>query len=465
MGFLKNAATSAGHFTGDIYNAVTNPGQTLEGVTNVLQGMSEKSGFAPVGGGVSGAPHAPYVDALVDLFKNRYGSLDSLKHTLYTDPVGVAADVATLASGTGMIAKGVELGADVAKLGTLSNVAATTAKTAGLVSEFADPLRLSAKIAETTGISPAVANFLKTRIMKSALKGGYATTKDAADVEELARTAIDAGIPVSKGGLDKLNQYLEDLRQAVATRVGAGAQAGATIPRTALEQAATAGGVKYGQTLGAGPNLRNYNKRVAEIMSEFQNPDIPVDLAQTKKTATYAQHPEAFGPEAAIPPEQRPGLAATRNITLAIKDELEKALPELTSLNPQQQKLLNLQPVLQSAVNKYLNSGGFTSRMAKLVSAGAGLGGAASLIPGVEIGGLGAAGGGGVAALYGVLSDPYVQSRLASAINTAQKANPARWGGPQAATAMSRVQNYVKALAPQAPDVTFAPSTIKLVGQ
>jgi hypothetical protein len=171
---------------------------------------------------------------------------------------------------------------------------------------------------------------MKQRIMQSALKGGYATTKDAADVADLARTAVEAGIPVSRGGLARLDQYLDDLRQAVNARIQAAAQAGSTIPRTALEQAAQQGRTIYGQPLGPSQNLAKCDQQVRQIMSEFaQTPDIPVDVAQTKKVATYRQMPEAFGPEAAIAPEQRAAVAATRNITLAIKDELEKAIPEL----------------------------------------------------------------------------------------------------------------------------------------
>jgi hypothetical protein len=274
-------------------------------------------------------------------------------------------------------------------------------------------------------------------------QSGYTTTKDAADIAELARTAIDSGIPVSRGGIAKLDQYLEDLRQAVQARVQPAAQTGVTIPRTSLEQAALQGRLKYAQTLGPGPDLAKYDQQVREILKEFQQtPDIPVDAAQTKKTATYAAHPEAFGPEAAIAPEQRPGLAAIRNVTLAIKDELEKAIPELASLNPQQQKFLNLEPVLNAAVNKYLNSGGFTGRMAMAVSRGLGLGAAGALIPGLTIGH--AVGGGtGLLALHGILSDPSLQSRLAIGMNLAQKANPARWGVPRMATITSRVRNYV----------------------
>src|SRR5262245_16114892 len=61
------------------------------------------------------------------------------------------------------------------------------------------------------------------------------------------------------------------------------------------------------------------------------------------------------------------------------------------------------------------------------------LGGA--LIPGLTMGH--AVGGGtGLLALHGILSDPMLQSRLAIGIDMARKANPARWGGPQTATAV-----------------------------
>jgi len=79
MGFLKNMAGSGGRFAGDVAGAILHPGQTLEGVTGLLQGMAERSGVTPPANGV---PHAPYVDALVNLYKHRYGSWDNLKSTL-----------------------------------------------------------------------------------------------------------------------------------------------------------------------------------------------------------------------------------------------------------------------------------------------------------------------------------------------------------------------------------------------
>jgi hypothetical protein len=74
--------------------------------------MAEKSGFKPV----AGQSHQQNVDALLNLYKDRYGSIENFKNSLYTDPVGVLADVATLASGVGAAGKGVQLAADAGKL-------------------------------------------------------------------------------------------------------------------------------------------------------------------------------------------------------------------------------------------------------------------------------------------------------------------------------------------------------------
>jgi|SRR5215471_3143550 len=96
-GFLDNATTGLGR----ILEPLTDPAGTLENVTNLLQGMSEKSGFAPV----MGQSHQQVVDGIVNLYKQRYGSLEGFKNAWYDDPVGMAGDVAMVFSGAGLGAK------------------------------------------------------------------------------------------------------------------------------------------------------------------------------------------------------------------------------------------------------------------------------------------------------------------------------------------------------------------------
>lgn len=96
-GFLDNATMGLGR----ILEPLTDPAGTLENVTNLLQGMSEKSGFAPV----MGQPRQQVIDGIVNLYKHRYGSIEGFKNAWYDDPVGMAGDVAMVFSGAGLGAK------------------------------------------------------------------------------------------------------------------------------------------------------------------------------------------------------------------------------------------------------------------------------------------------------------------------------------------------------------------------
>lgn len=50
--------------------------------------------------------YEPMANAVVDFYKNRYGSVDAIGDTLYNDPVGVLADVSTVVSGGAGLVRG-----------------------------------------------------------------------------------------------------------------------------------------------------------------------------------------------------------------------------------------------------------------------------------------------------------------------------------------------------------------------
>jgi hypothetical protein len=119
---------------------------------------------------------------------------------------------------------------------------------------------------------------------------------------------------------------------------------------------------------------------------------------------------------------------AEKALARGLNEELSSKIPELTELNAQQGKLLDLQPVLENAVNQSANRpGGFKN----LISAAA----AGSLGGGPVIGT-------GYGVLKTILENPAVRSRLAILINQAQQKNPGRGGVPSMATAISRVNAY-----------------------
>ena len=116
---LRNAGTSADNFIGSIAHAVTHPIDTASNLSDTVDGAFRK--LLPDGGARMDAmyntnPNNPNRKAPAQqqaqrasnmakaavagqFFKDRYGSVDGLKQTLATDPVGAAADLSTVLTG------------------------------------------------------------------------------------------------------------------------------------------------------------------------------------------------------------------------------------------------------------------------------------------------------------------------------------------------------------------------------
>jgi hypothetical protein len=486
LGWLKNVATSGGNFLGNIGSAIAHPQNTLEGVTGLLQGMAEKTTGAP---GANGVSHAPYVDGLVDLYKSRYGSWDGFKHALYTDPVGVAADVSLLADGVGAISKGVEAASTAAKLGTVAKVAGAASDVADTVSGVTNPLRLAGKVSDATGLSGLAsrgADAVSAGLMKGGLRGGFTVATDTPNlgqnVADAVQTAQDLKIPVSNAGAAKIKSALDALRGQTADVVARADQAGATVDPATVELKLGQLRTKYAAQVNNAQDLSDIDKVLGNFRNEIYkttpatqgtpastilNPatgqpvtpriagapasqvpvPIPVEKAQALKIGTYDANAAAYGSGAKVPPQEVAKVAAEKALAEGLREELEKQIPELAGLNSQQSKLLNLQGVVEGAVTKYNNKGLF-GRIGSDLSSGLGL-------PGAAVGGALAYHdpilAGGAAALKILLSDPAVQSRLAMAVNSAQKLNPGKYGVPSMLTATARIRNYADSLTPSVP--------------
>lgn len=108
-GFGTNLVNSGKDFASKIVTAVAHPYDTLHNAADVVAG-----GLNAISGDQAGdtAPDAIEADkkfhAFVGALKDRYGSLDALKNTIYKDPVGFAADAMTLAGGAAGAASKVE---------------------------------------------------------------------------------------------------------------------------------------------------------------------------------------------------------------------------------------------------------------------------------------------------------------------------------------------------------------------
>lgn len=135
---VKNIPSSAGNFVGDIAQAVTNPVDTVKNIGKIAVGGVEK--IIP---GQQGEEES--FDAVVNFYKDRYGSMDNFLKTLEEDPVGVASDVSLALTGVGGVAKaGIKMGT----LGKATQVAGETSK----AMKVADSISTAGKMADPLNV-------------------------------------------------------------------------------------------------------------------------------------------------------------------------------------------------------------------------------------------------------------------------------------------------------------------------
>lgn len=124
----KNLPASAKQFATGLYEAVTQPVQTAKAVLDVGAGALRAAMPESVRAFIDRFDANPaatqqamdMANAVGGMYKDRYGSYESIKRTLAEDPVGAAADISTLLTG----------GAGVARMGgapTVANALATAA--------------------------------------------------------------------------------------------------------------------------------------------------------------------------------------------------------------------------------------------------------------------------------------------------------------------------------------------------
>lgn len=100
-GFGHNVVSSGKNFAKGLYDVAAHPFDTGENLLKVGVGAVQK--VAPAIGGPWMRDYTPYANAVGDFYKKRYGGLDAIGNTLYNDPVGAAADLASVLGGAEML--------------------------------------------------------------------------------------------------------------------------------------------------------------------------------------------------------------------------------------------------------------------------------------------------------------------------------------------------------------------------
>jgi hypothetical protein len=285
---------------------------------------------------------------------------------------------------------------------------------------------------------------------ESALKPS--TTISPADRAAMVQTGLDQGIPVSKGGVEKIGALIDGLNQSIKAEIASDPTR--PIDPNAVATRTTATSAKFANQVNAQPDLNAIEASKQQFLAEQgakpgtpaippkptglldargnpimdagtpakpPTPAPPMNAAdaQSMKQGTYQVLRGKYGEQGSASVEAQKALAR------GLKEEIANQFPEINNLNAQESKLFDLQPALERAVNRVANH--------QLIGIGTPVAGAAAEAV------TGSSGAGAVASvLKAVLDNPNVKSRLAIAVSHAQKI--------PLGSASAKVQAYSSAL-------------------
>lgn len=285
----------------------------------------------------------------------------------------------------------------------------------------------SAAMRAVPGVTDA-ADALSRHAYQSALKPPPGSSS-LSQVNSMVDTGLKNAIPISEGGVAKLSDLVSDLHDKTIAQIKAGSSTGATVNKFNVVSRLAPTAAKFATQANPEADMAAISNSGNEFLRN-QPTDIPAIDAQNVKSGTYKQlNSKAYGELSSATVESQKALAR------GIKEELETQFPEIKGLNANEGQLLGLQPALERAVRR-INNKDLYSLGGKIISGSVGTAlGSATGSPAAA-----AIGGAGSLALHYVMTDPFVQSKLAIGLSRASK------GTLPISVAQARVAGYVNAL-------------------
>jgi hypothetical protein len=262
---------------------------------------------------------------------------------------------------------------------------------------------------------------------ESALKPS--TTLSQAERDAAIRTGIDNELPVSKAGVQKLYDLVDDYNQKIAGEINSDPTR--PIDPNKVATRADLAKAKFSKQVNAGGDLSAIDASKQQFLQEQgatpatatspAKPAPPMNAidAQEMKQGTYQVLKGKFGEQGSASVE------AQKSLARGLKEEIANQFPEISNLNASESRLLNLQPILERAVGRVSNH--------QLIGIGTPVAGAAAKAV-TGSGALGVVTG----VLKAVLDNPEMKSKLAIAVSKGAKI--------PIGEAAARVQAYSAAL-------------------
>jgi hypothetical protein len=218
-----------------------------------------------------------------------------------------------------------------------AGVAGAAVKTAG----EAIPMALGG------GIGAKAAPFIEGRanwLMNSAIKPSLEHLKSG-EAARAVQTMFDEGINASKGGIENVQNRISDLNNQIKTAIS---NSPATVNKQSVAQRLNGVDNTFMNQVDPIKDLQNINTTRDNFL--FNHPaltgvnDIPVAQAQAMKQGTYKQINNKYGEIGSAETEAQKALAR------GLKEEIATAVPEISGLNSQESKLINVLNVAERRI-------------------------------------------------------------------------------------------------------------------
>lgn len=323
-GFLSNIASSGGGFIKSTGSGLLSlAGLAKDAVQSTVDPDKRNEMVQRTGQMIEHAPEI--LSAAGSALKNRYGGLEQIKNTLYTDPVGVVGDVSTLAGGVG-------LGAKVGGAGKLARLAEG-------VSEATNPMRA------ITGPLSAVTHEAGNAIVRGTLRPPAAVRNDFGGSREIANNVLKDRVFSEASAQRKLTGSVADADKMLADAQAAGAPG---VPRMDVARSVVGGPkdtAKLRARLGA-PDATPELTDTAKAILRSNPKEIPLTDAQSMKREAQTLAFEAGADNNSIKK------AAEKAKAGALRSGIEARVPEVGPVNERSQRLLGSQKAFAAAEDR-----------------------------------------------------------------------------------------------------------------
>lgn len=313
---VKNLPESAGNFATGLYQAVRHPIDTAGGLWDAAAGgLRNALPQSFVSAVEDGSPHpsavraSNTVDAIKQFYKDRYSSIEGVKNTLATDPVGAASDLSTLLTGGAMLsAKVPGLSAALQRGANLTNPLSVVAPAARLVGNAGKNV-----LGLTTGAG--------AEAVEQAAKSGYGG--NSAFWENMTGNAPMTDV------LDNARSAVQEMgkQKSAAYRQG---MSSVSADKTVLDFAGIDKAIKSAE------GMARFKGEVKNTRAAQAIDDISAEVSRWKSLDPSEFHtPEGLdalkqkvgGILESIPYEEKTARAAAKSAYGAIKEEISKQAP------------------------------------------------------------------------------------------------------------------------------------------